>query len=96
MEFVPKAMRGPAAHTVKCCSDKLDFVHPFLLPSDCEGIFLFFYFLWKPSSYVFISEEKNDEPSVGVVMLILPGQSPRVYFECPVTLCVLTPFFPVT
>lgn len=37
MEFLPKAMWGPVAHAVKCCSDKLDFVHPSLLPSDYEG-----------------------------------------------------------
>lgn len=37
MEFIPKTLQGLVAHTVKCCSDKPDFVQSSLLPSDCEG-----------------------------------------------------------
>jgi len=42
-----------------------------------------------PSYYIFITEEKRDEPLVGVVKLTLPGQSPKVCFEvCHHTVCL--------
>lgn len=68
-----------------------------MLPFVCEGGLaqdVYLLFEKAPSYYILINEEKGDEPLVGVMMLILPGQSPRICFEvCHHTACLNALFF---